>query len=85
MKRNEFHKESIKDTKEIIRRYRKYVYEAGAVGRPDKPGSEVIAEKVLAKERKHNNFLSMSGNVLLIQYIVPFALTHNYIFEIDPI
>jgi len=43
---------SIKDKKERMRRYRKYVYEAGAVGRPDKPGSKVIDEKVLAKERK---------------------------------
>jgi len=42
----------IKDTKEIIRRYRRYVYEAGAVGRPDKPGSNVIDKKVLARERK---------------------------------
>jgi len=42
----------LKDPKEIIRRYRKYVYEAGAVGRPDKPGSKVIDEKLLAKEQK---------------------------------
>ncbi len=40
------------DPHEIIQRYRKYVYEAGAVGRSDKPGSKVIDKKVLAKERK---------------------------------
>ncbi|MDY7035388.1 MAG: transposase [Thermodesulfobacteriota bacterium] len=46
---NEF---GIKDPKERIRRYRRYVYEAGAVKRQDKPGSNVIDEKVLNKERK---------------------------------
>ncbi|MDY6974138.1 MAG: hypothetical protein SV775_17760 [Thermodesulfobacteriota bacterium] len=42
----------IKNPKERIRRYRRYVYEAGAVKRQDKPGSRVIDEKVLNKERK---------------------------------
>ena len=42
----------IKDKKEIIQRYRRYVYEAGAIERPDKPGSKVINDKVLKKERK---------------------------------
>ena len=42
----------VKDPNEIIRRYRKYVYEAGAVERPDKPGSKIIDKKLLAKEQK---------------------------------
>jgi len=38
--------------KERIRRYRRYVYEAGAISRPDKMQAKVIDEKVVAKERK---------------------------------
>ncbi len=42
----------VKNKKERIRRYRRYVYEAGAIERSDKPGSKVIDDKVLNKERK---------------------------------
>jgi putative transposase len=37
--------------KERIRRYRRYVYEAGAINRPDKMQAKVIDDKVVAKER----------------------------------
>ena len=43
---------SIKSKKERIRRYRRYVYEAGALNRPDKMQAKVIDAKVLAKELK---------------------------------
>jgi putative transposase len=43
---------SVKSQKERIRRYRRYVYEAGAIGRPDTMQTKVINEKVIAKERK---------------------------------
>jgi len=42
----------LKNEKERIRRYRRYVYEAGAIGRPDKMQAGVIDVKVVAKERK---------------------------------
>jgi len=42
----------LKGQKERIRRYRRYVYEAGAIGRPDKMQAKVISAKVVAKERK---------------------------------
>ncbi|CAB1056277.1 hypothetical protein D1BOALGB6SA_1013 [Olavius sp. associated proteobacterium Delta 1] len=42
----------LKSTKERIRRYRRYVYEAGALSRPDKMQAKVIDDKVVAKERK---------------------------------
>lgn len=42
----------VKSKKERIRRYRRYVYEAGAISRPDKVQAKVIDDKVLAKERK---------------------------------
>jgi REP element-mobilizing transposase RayT len=38
--------------KERIKRYRRYVYEAGAIDRPDKMQAKVINTKVAAKERK---------------------------------
>ena len=38
--------------KERIRRYRRYVYEAGAISRPDKMRAKVIDDKVVAKERR---------------------------------
>jgi len=38
--------------KERIRRYRRFVYEAGAVNRPEKGKTKVIGDKILEKERK---------------------------------
>jgi len=42
----------VKSQKERIRRYRRYVYEAGALNRPDKMQANVIDEKAIAKVRK---------------------------------
>jgi hypothetical protein len=41
-----------KNEKERIRRYRRYVYEAGAISRPEKMQAQVINDKVVAKERR---------------------------------
>ena len=41
----------VKDAKERLRSYRRYVYEAGALGRPGKHSAGVIKNKVLEKER----------------------------------
>ena len=43
---------NVKSKKECITRYRRYVYEAGAINRPDKMQAKVIDDKVVAKERK---------------------------------
>ena len=43
---------NVKSEKERIRRYRRYVYEAGAVNRPEKMQAKVIEDKVIAKERE---------------------------------
>jgi len=43
---------NVKRPQERIRRYRRYVYEAGAINRPDKMQAKVIDDKVVAKERK---------------------------------
>ena len=45
---------NVKSKKERIRRYRRYVYEAGAVDHPGKMQGKVIGAKVVAKERKQN-------------------------------
>ena len=42
---------NVKSKKERIRRYRRYVYEAGAINRPNKKQAKVIEDKVIAKER----------------------------------
>jgi hypothetical protein len=42
----------LKGEKERIKRYRRYVYEAGAIDRPDKIQAKLINTKVVAKERK---------------------------------
>jgi putative transposase len=44
----------VMDEKERLRRYRRYVYEAGAVAHPGKRGAGVINEGILEKERAHN-------------------------------
>ena len=45
---------NIKSEKERIRRYRRYVYEAGAISRPDKIQAKVIDDRVVEKERKND-------------------------------
>jgi REP-associated tyrosine transposase len=42
---------NVQSKKERIRRYRRYVYEASAINRPDKMQAKVIDDKVVAKER----------------------------------
>jgi putative transposase len=49
---------NVKSEKERIRRYRRYVYEAGAVNRPEKGKTKVIGDKILKKERKREFELS---------------------------
>ena len=48
----------LKSEKERIRRYRRYVYETGAVNRPEKGRAQVIEDKILEKERKREFELS---------------------------
>ena len=48
----------VKSEKERIRRYRRYVYEAGAVNRPEKGKTKVIGDRILKKERKREFELS---------------------------
>jgi hypothetical protein len=43
----------VKSKKDRISRYRRYVYEAGAIIRPDRMQAKVIDDKVVAKERKN--------------------------------
>ena len=43
---------NVKNKKERIRHYRRYVYEAGALNRPDKMQASVIDPRVVAKERR---------------------------------
>jgi hypothetical protein len=43
---------NVKSKKERIKRYRRYVYEAGAINRSDQMQAKVIDDKVVAKERK---------------------------------
>ncbi len=53
----EFH---VKSKKERIRRYRRYVYEAGSLNRPEKGKTKAIKDKVLEKERSKEFELSRS-------------------------
>jgi hypothetical protein len=49
-----------KSKNERIRRYRRYVYEAGAVNQPEKGKVKVINDKVLEKERNREFELNRS-------------------------
>jgi putative transposase len=49
---------NVKSKKERIKRYRRYVYEAGAINRPDKMQAKVIDDKIVEKEQ--NNDFEMS-------------------------
>jgi len=49
---------NVNSEKEGIRRYRRYVYEAGALNRPEKGKTKVIGDRILEKERKREFELS---------------------------
>ena len=49
---------NVKSEKERIRRYRRYVYEAGAVNRPEKGKTKIIGDRILEKERSREFELS---------------------------
>jgi len=49
---------NVKSEKERIRRYRRYVYEAGALNRPEKGKTKVINDRILEKERNRGFELS---------------------------
>ncbi len=49
---------NVKSKKERIRRYRRYVYEAGALNQPEKGSAKVIEDRVLEKERRRGFELS---------------------------
>jgi REP element-mobilizing transposase RayT len=49
---------NVKSEKERIRRYRRYVYEAGALNLPEKGKTKVIGDKILKKERNREFELS---------------------------
>ena len=51
---------NVKSEKDRIRRYRRYVYEAGAVNRPEKGKTKVIGDRILEKERNRKFELSLS-------------------------
>jgi len=51
---------NVKAKKERIIRYRRYVYEAGALNKPEKGGVKVIEDKVLEKERSRAFKLSQT-------------------------
>ena len=51
---------NVKSKKERIRRYRRYVYEAGAVNRPEKGKTKVIGDRILERERHREFELSRS-------------------------
>ena len=51
---------NVKSKKERIRRYRRYVYEAGSLNKPMKGNAKVIKDKVLDKERGREFELSRS-------------------------
>jgi hypothetical protein len=51
---------NVQSEKERIRRFRRYVYEAGAVNRLENGNPKVIADKILEKERSREFELSRS-------------------------
>jgi len=51
---------NVKTKKERVRRYRRYVYEAGSVDQPQKGNVKVIADIVIEKERRREFELSRS-------------------------
>jgi REP element-mobilizing transposase RayT len=57
---SEFHWAGVLDARERLKHYRRYVYEAGSLSRPEKGNIKVIEDKVIEKERSRNFELSKS-------------------------
>ena len=55
---------NVKSVKERVRRYRKYVYEAGIIQSSDKSYTKTIREKTITKERKRNFEISRADRFL---------------------
>jgi len=55
---------NVKSEKERVRRYRKYVYETGAIQPAEKPYTKTIDEKIVAKERKKGFEISRTDRFL---------------------
>ena len=51
---------NVQSKKERIKRYRRYVYEAGALNQPEKGNVKVIEDRILEKERRREYELSKS-------------------------
>ena len=48
---SELHWAGVLNSEERLKSYRRYVYEVGAINRPDKMQAKVIGDKILEKER----------------------------------
>ena len=55
---------NVKSQKARVRRYRKYVYEAGAIQPGDKPFAQTIPKKLVDKERERNFEISRTDRFL---------------------
>ncbi len=55
---------NVKSKKERIRRYRQYVYEAGAIQPGDKPFAKTIPEEIVGTQRKKNFEISRTDRFL---------------------
>jgi hypothetical protein len=55
---------NVKNKKERIRRYRRYVYETGAVQRSDGTSPAAIDPKILAQERRNDFFISRTDRFI---------------------
>jgi REP-associated tyrosine transposase len=55
---------NMKGEKERVRRYRKYVYEAGAIQPGDKPFAKTIPERIVGKQRKKDFEISRTDRFL---------------------
>ncbi len=58
---SELHQAGIKNKRERIRRYRKYVYEAGAIDHLEKGQAKVIKTELIEKARKKGFEISRTG------------------------
>jgi hypothetical protein len=73
----------VKSIKERIRSYRRYVYEAGAVNRPDKGKTKVINDKVLENERYREFEISRSDRFSTARVIlrIPASSDQKNLFQ----
>ena len=78
---------NVKSEKERVRRYRRYMYHAGSIDRPDKGKVKVIDPRVLAKEKRKGFEITQASQPAALSHTLFYGFGHYRIQRVccDPL